>query len=612
MGQLNSTDTFLRTFSRSLKLLDSRDRKRILYISIFQTSLGLIDLIAITLVGVLGALTVNGIQSRAPGNRVSNALKILQVESFSFHVQVAIIGILATLALIGRTLLSAYFARKVIFFLSLRSARISGNLVRRLLSQSILVINSKSVQQNMYLITSGVHSVTLGIISTAISLLVDGFLLLVLGIGLIIVDPLIALSTISIFGATGAFLYLLQNKHARKLGNKYTILDVQSNQSIFEVLTSFRELVVKNRINFYSDRIEQTRLSMASTLAELNFMPQISKYVFELTLVVGGLLVSAIQFLTNDATGAISSLSVFMVTGSRIAPALIRIQQGLILVKSSLGAALPTLDYIENMTTEPRDFEKVANFSKKHFGFNSIVELDNINFSYPNNDVPTLRNINLKIEENEFVAIVGSSGAGKTTLVDILLGVLQPDSGTVRISNLEPKAAINNWPGAISYLPQDIMIANGTILENIALGYPISQLDEESLQHSIAISHLSDLISELPLGVETQVGDRGTKLSGGQRQRLGIARSVYTWPKLLILDEATSALDGETEAAVSASIQEAKGRMTIVMIAHRLSTIRDADKIVYMEKGKILGIDTFENLRKNFLNFDKQANLMGL
>jgi len=609
---MNSTETFIKTFSRSLKLLDFKDRKKIIYISLFQTSLGLIDLLAIALVGVLGALTVNGIQSRAPGNRVSNALKLLQLDTLSFHAQVTVIGILAATTLIGRTLLSAYFARKVIFFLSLRSAKISGNLVRKLLAQSILSINSKSVQQNMYLITSGVHSVTLGIISTAVSLVVDGFLLLVLGTGLILVDPLIALSTISIFGATSAVLYLLQNKHARKLGDKYSNLEVESNQSIFEVLTSFRELVVKNRINFYSEKIEQTRLNMASTLAELNFMPQISKYVFELTLVVGGLLVSALQFLTNDATGAISSLAVFMVTGSRIAPALIRVQQGFLLAKSSLGAALPTLDYIENMKIDTSDFVNTSNYSRQHIGFKPIVELDNINFNYPNSIVPTLKNINLKIEENDFVAIVGSSGAGKTTLVDILLGVLQPDSGNVKISNLGPRSAITNWPGAISYLPQDIMIANGTILENIALGFPIGQLDVDSLQHSITVSHLNDFISGLPLGVDTQVGDRGTKLSGGQKQRLGIARSIYTWPKLLILDEATSALDGETEAAVSASIQEAKGKMTIVMIAHRLSTVRHADKIIYMEKGKIIDTGTFEELRMNNPNFDKQANLMGL
>jgi ABC-type multidrug transport system fused ATPase/permease subunit len=207
---------------------------------------------------------------------------------------------------------------------------------------------------------------------------------------------------------------------------------------------------------------------------------------------------------------------------------------------------------------------------------------------------------------------VGSSGAGKTTLVDLLLGVLQPRSGEVLISGHPPLEAISRWPGAISYVPQNVAVVEGTLRENICLGFPIESLDNELLLNSIERASLSSFVSQSPLGLEAQVGEVGSKISGGERQRIGIARALLTNPKLLILDEATSSLDGETEAKVNESIQSMKGHVSVVIIAHRLSTVRNADLVMYLEKGRVLSLGSFEHVRRAIPNFDIQAKLMGV
>lgn len=235
-----------------------------------------------------------------------------------------------------------------------------------------------------------------------------------------------------------------------------------------------------------------------------------------------------------------------------------------------------------------------------------------MSFRYPDSNSVAIENVNLTISPGSVVAIVGPSGAGKTTLVDVLVGVLKPTEGTIAISGVDPVLAFLKWPGAIGYVPQKTFLSDGTIGSNIALGFSNPQNYIVEIYEAIKTAQLDEMVKSLPMKEQFQVGDNGSKLSGGQIQRLGIARAIFTKPKLLILDEATSALDGETEANISKAIQNLKGEVTIVLIAHRLSTVREADQVVYIENGKIVTTGTFEQVRSSVPNFDKQALLMGL
>jgi ABC-type multidrug transport system fused ATPase/permease subunit len=256
--------------------------------------------------------------------------------------------------------------------------------------------------------------------------------------------------------------------------------------------------------------------------------------------------------------------------------------------------------------------ENSSEIKFSHPEFHPSIEISNLTFTYPDGKFPTLTGINLSISAGERIAIVGPSGAGKTSLVDVLLGVLPPTSGSVTISGVNPLDAISTWPGAISYVPQDVTISNGTFRENVGLGYPKEVITDDLVWAALEIAQLAEFVRSLPDGLDTKVGERGTKISGGQRQRLGIARAMFTQPKLLVLDEATSALDGQTEADISEAIQGLKGSVTVVMIAHRLSTVRNADQVLYMDGGKLVSQGTFEEVRSEVPDFDKQAELMGL
>jgi ABC-type multidrug transport system fused ATPase/permease subunit len=334
--------------------------------------------------------------------------------------------------------------------------------------------------------------------------------------------------------------------------------------------------------------------------------------VLESAVVLGAFLVAALQFALNDSRQAIATLTIFLAAGSRIGPAIMRIQHGLLQIGISIGTARPTLELITELNSAERIPETDDFLETSHEGFSSDIKVSDLIFSYDPIGKETISNVSFELQPGQTLAIVGTSGAGKTTLVDLLLGILEPTGGEVLISGYKPIETISRWPGAISYVPQNVSLIEGTIRENICMGFPAEQVDDELVYNAIHGASLSRFIDESELGLDTQVGEVGSKISGGERQRIGIARALLTNPKLLILDEATSSLDGETEAEITESIQLIKGKVTILMIAHRLSTVRNADQVLYLENGRVLSLGSFEHVRREIPNFDVQAKLMGL
>jgi ABC-type multidrug transport system fused ATPase/permease subunit len=591
--------------------MSKRDRTKVFAVMVLQILFGFLDLLGVAVIGVLGALAVTGVGSGVKGNRVNTALEVLHISEYSFQTQVAVLGILAAVLLIGRTIFSIIFTKRIMHFLSNRGAQLANVLVRKILNRPLLEIQHRTSQEIVYSITSGVNAITLGIIGVTVNLVSDVSLLLVLGIGLFIVNPSVAFLTFFVFSCIAFVLYRISHVKAQELGKLNAQLSIRGNEQMLEVLDSYRELFVKNRRAYYAGSVSELRYKLSHTSAELSFMPFVSKYIIETSMVIGALLISAVQFKMQDAVHAVATLSIFLAAGTRIVPAILRVQQGALSIKSSLGAAGPTLDYIEEL----RDVafsEAIADAPEFiHKGFEAKIEIESVSFRYPNKDTDAISRVHLSIAPGQMVALVGPSGGGKTTLIDLILGILTPQSGDVRISNRVPSEAIQMWPGAIAYVPQNISIANGTVKSNIELGYPSLVENETHLARAISTAHLEPVISKLQFGWDSLVGERGSRLSGGERQRLGIARAIYTNPKLLVLDEATSSLDSETEQVVSESITRLRGNTTILVVAHRLSTVQSADIVVYVSEGRVVASGSFEELRQQVPDFDNQAKLMG-
>ena len=598
--------------SRSLRLLTVKDRRRLISVFVLQVFLGLVDLLGVALIGLLGALTVSGIQSRNPSGLSSTILQILGLSSLKFQSQAAILGVSAGLLLISRTLLSIYTTRRSLFFLSRKGSDISRKLVSSLFRKSLAQVYSRTSQETLYIITTGVTQITVGIIGTTLNLSADSFLVIIMSIGLFAVEPVVAAISTIFFSLFALALYYFMKNKTYRLGLKNTQLTVLGSELTLEALTAYREATVRGTRQKYARNIGDLRVSLADTLAELAFMPSVSKYAIESALVLGTLLLSAVQFYLYDASHAIATLSIFMAAGSRIAPAILRIQPGALQIKGAAASSLPTLDLIEKLMPLQEPDQAANPFTYQHGDFSGDVRLSNVSFLYPGNELETLKDINLDIRPGDFIAVVGPSGAGKSTLMDVILGVASPSSGTVEVSGHEPSISIQKWPGAISYMPQEAFISNTTILDNILLGYERTEVPTEVITSAIQKSFLQEFMNELENGLETIVGERGSRLSGGQRQRVAIARTLITQPRLLILDEATSALDSSSEQMITQAVLELKGKTTLIVIAHRLSTVKEADRVVYMENGEIQASGTFEEVRKSIKNFDLQAKLMGL
>ena len=593
-------------------ILPRPDQKKVIFITFIQTILGILDIVGIGLIGILSALGLSGVSAHGIGGKVRYILNLLGLTNFSLNYQVAIIGLIAAILLLAKTVISIILNRKILHFLSLKGAQLSSKLMRQVLSQTLLQVRNLSTQDTLYSLTYGVEAIMLRVISPLTAIISDAALLVFISIGLFVLDPKIALANLAIFGVLGVILQRLLRSRAKSLGSTYADFEVKSNEKILEVLLSFKESTIRGTKSYYADQFEKLRIGMAGINAELAFLPNISKYVIETAIVIGGISIAAIQFSTEDAIHAITGLSIFMASGSRVAPAILRIQQNSLNLKSGVGIAERTLSLISVLPDDELDLDVNQPLKFDHSGFLPSIEVESLSFTYPGSSNPAISDVSLRVSPGELIAIVGPSGSGKTTFADLILGLLLPDSGNVLISNVPPKDCVARWPGAIAYVPQDINIMNGTLQENIVFGYPENLENQKAIARAVQAASLIEFIEESELGLQTLAGEYGVKMSGGQRQRLGIARAIFSSPKLILLDEATSSLDSVTENTISNALQELRGKTTLIIIAHRLSTIINADQVVYMEEGKIIANGSFTEVKKQVPNFAEQARLMGI
>ena len=603
---------FRLTFKKVFSLIEKSDQRKIYAITLIQIFSNFLDLIGVALLGVLGSLAITGSASRDPGSRVASILKFLNIDEMSVQEQAIALGVLAAIFLVTKTFFSLLFARRTMYFLSYRSAKITENLISKLLSQSLQSIKKNSVQENITALTGGVGNIVNSIIGSTIFTISDLSLTIIMLFGLFYVDPLICFLTIILYGGIAVILYLLLNKRVQKLGVNQTKMAIHNQEMIREILGTYREAVVGSKRPYYIQEVRKHQFSIAKNTAEFNFFPNISKYVLEMTLIIGIFIISGIQFYKYSAEHSVAILSIFLISSARIAPAILRIQQSMIQMKGAIGLAAPALKLIDQLKDVKLPQLTANKFTINHEELKNDIVLKNISFNYNDNKKFNINDINLFIEAGTINAIVGRSGAGKTTLVDILLGVLSPTSGEILVAGESPNDIINTFPGALAYVPQDVFIVNGTVRDNVCLGYNKQSIPTELINKALEKAQLSEFVENLPSKLDTYIGDNGSKLSGGQKQRLGIARALITEPKILVMDESTSSLDGETENNLTNAIISLKGKTTLILIAHRLSTVRNADKIIYMEDGQIIASGSFNEVRERVPDFDKQSKLMGL
>jgi len=606
-----SSLNFVKYFKRCLQLFGKRDKQRLLFLTVMNVLSGFLDLVGVGLIGILAALGVSGIQSKEPGNRVSLVLSTLGLESLTFQQQALALATGATAILTLRTLISVFLTRKTLNFLSNRAAAMSSALASKILNSELSFVNSNTSQDILYRLTTGVGIIVLGVVGTVISLFADLALLIVITVGLFLVDPSVALSTLVLFGGIGLILYRILSSSARHAGAQNMRLSIDSSRIILEALDSYRVAIVRSRRAHYVTEISQSRQKLAKVQADLQFMPSITKYVIESVMIFGILIITGIQFALKDAVQATATMALFMAASSRIAPAVMRIQQAAVQIRSNAGAAYTTLDLFEELDNAalvpPQGYSR-----KEENNFEPWISVSDLSVTFDSIDHDVLKNINLRFNPGTLTAIVGPSGAGKSTLLDAILGITNPRKGEVLISGHPPLDAFSIWPSKVGFVPQETYIRKGTIRENVALGFGISEIDDSAVINAIERAQLSDFVSGYPEGIYAEIGESGSTISGGQRQRLGIARALYTAPKIIILDEATSSLDAVTEHAITSAIKGLKGSVTLIVVAHRLSTIQDADTVVYLSDGYLVSQGSFEEVRQSVPDFEEQAQVMGL
>ena len=586
-------------------------KKKLLLSGFSLCLLGVLDLIGVGFVAIIATVTLNAVNNKPIPDKLGKYLQIFHINQNSIYKTVFILTSVMVILFTVRSLISIYLTTKIFKFLAHQSNVLTNTFLARLLNQDLISLRKYTSQEILFGSTTGLNASVVGLNGLIITTGADIFLSFIMIIAVVIYSPIIAICSILIFSLVSILLYSLLNTRIRSISQKSTQANIDSNMKILEVLDTYRESVVRNTRKNYISKITELRSEISESIAAQAILPNISKYAMELTVILGAVGVAAIQFILFDANQAIAGLSLFVAVGSRISPAFLRIQQNILSFRLNQTWADVTIRIFDQLPNEKNDHEQSSK-TLEHALFNPEIEMENVSFKYEQNNDFSINNVNLKIAAGTFVAVVGSSGSGKTTFIDLLLGILNPDTGTIRISGDAPSTVHSKWPGLIAYVPQDVVIINDTLFENIALGFPYSSINEAKIIDCLRLAHLEKVVNDLPLKLYEKLGEKGSRLSGGQRQRVGIARALYTSPKILVLDEATSSLDSESEQEINNSIKELKGKLTLIVIAHRLPSVINADLVVYIENGKIAATGTFEEVRNKSKTFNTQATLMGL
>ena len=610
----SSSGTFFGSTKAALKLLSPRDRKRFWILVIAQMSAGLLDLIGAGLITLVVLLLVGAFEPNSNSDALLSKLNELQFFADYSLIKLAVVsGIGAALFFLIKSMTCLWLIRKNLVFLGNQHSQIVSRLADRLLKKNLLFIESKSSQETSNAILHGTSYLTIELLGPLAIGLSEATLLILFAALMLWINPILMLCTVIFFGSAGVLLHRILGRWAGEIGAIVAQTSSDGQRELQETIGNFRSITVFGRQEFFVKGIRMQAQKGALAHSTKRFIEQIPKFSLEVTLVLGVLALGISQVSSSNLVSASTTLALFLTIAVRSTPSMLRLQGVFIAMRNATGQAKQTLDFIERLDQE-LDRAPVTDFVREHNAkaFSPELKVSNLSFIYPNNTYPSISNVSFTLNANCSLAIVGKSGAGKSTLVDLLLGLLVPQEGTVLLNGVAPQIALELWRDKIAYVPQETKILSKTILENIVIGIPENKIDFDAVWLALEQVQMDDFVKKLPSGLYTQIGESGLKLSGGQRQRLGLTRAFYLNPELLILDEATSALDPETEKHISLAISAFSKKATVVSIAHRLATVRAADYVLYLENGKCQAFGTFQEVRDGSPDFATHAKLLGL
>jgi ATP-binding cassette subfamily C protein len=585
-------------FRLSLSFLTSKQRLQYFALVALRALTGLLDVVGIALIGFIASAAVTQIGSEGKPSKILG-LTIPAIDSEGLLWLV--IGVLAVFVL--KAGLAIFLTWQLTSFIAMVERENAQKIANHLLRGSLDSVKRYSKAEFQYAITGSTTYAFTGLLNNVATLFSEGFLLIVVAATFFVVDPIVAVFALVYFSLVIVIIQVFIGRSLKRAGRDAVEGTVLTTNAISDTIDTFREISVLAKQGLFIERIYKSRYMVSKSGAVMTFLAGMPRYVVETALMLGVVIFVAQQFLSGQLASGLGTIGVFLTGGVRIMASLLPLQSAVSTMKQNVEQA----ELAQRLLLEARagDPNRAATTPiREHAQLNAIpddrglpISIDRASYRYPGDERDTLHEISLEVVAGQHVAIIGPSGAGKTTMVDLILGLVNPDSGSVRIGGVEPGELREIAPGAISYVPQKPGLVSGTIAENIALGVRPEEIDHALVQEVLSAAYLRDFIDGLADGVDTSVGKQVDALSGGQIQRIGLARALYAKPQLLILDEATSGLDAGSEAFISETLYKLQGKVTVIVIAHRLSTVQHSDIVHVVEEGRITASDTFRVLQ---------------
>jgi ABC-type multidrug transport system fused ATPase/permease subunit len=587
----------MKQFLEALQLLDARERRQVYMLLPGIVLMACLEVVGIAAIQPFLSLITNpeGIQD----NRVLNWLYTL----FSFQSTqsfVVFMGVLALALMVTSNLFSLFMNWVLVRFAWLKNHSLSQRLLAQYLGKPYTFFLERNTSEMGKNILAEVQQVVNGLLVPGMLTLANLIVVTFILIFLILLNPLRAIIMAVALGAGYVLVYSLLQRRMARYGDESVQANKQRFQLASEALNGVKEIKLLGRENAFLGNFAKVSKLFSTRMAFGEVLSNSPRYVLD-TIAFGTILTIMIVMYTQNPGQVIPVVGVYAFAGYRLMPALQQIYRHITKARfhTSVLAAIKR-DLETGTITFPDATERLA--------FEEKLELKNISFKYPTAKAALLEDLSLTIQRNTSVAFVGATGSGKTTIVDILLGLLPVNQGQIVVDGHPlQQDKLRNWQANLGYVPQSIFLSDGSIAQNIAFGVAPEKIDMNAVIRAATIANLHDFVETLPDAYTTVVGERGVRLSGGQRQRIGIARALYHDPSVLILDEATSALDNVTEEAVFQAIKKVMGQKTVIMIAHRISTVRECDTIFVLEKGTIVGQGDYRELLKTNARFQALA-----